>query len=196
MKKELIYYGNTIKIPDDVRRKIHLNIFLKALSFVLLEALTITAAYFFSKGSGLLASQITYTIAALIPFGVTRVPFCFIDKTYVGQVEKVEVATVSNTETAMTLLTKNIVTIYVRLESGDVVVKKVNEGRVKNSAIVDEYKVGTVVIHLYGTKYIVPYPENKTKALNKKCFICGQTSPNENDKCYGCGHTLISNMNE
>ena len=93
----------------------------------------------------------------------------------------------------MKLFNKNIVSVYIRLESGDVEVRKANEGKIRNSGIVSEFKEGNIAMHLYGTDYIVPVPENKTRALNKKCFICGQTSPNEATECYHCHHSLLSN---
>lgn len=193
MNKNLSYFGMVVSIPEDVRKGIIKRLVLKAISFILLEALTITTAYFFSQGSGVLATQMTYLVAAFIPVLLTKVPFCFFDKTYIGKIEKVNVETVSQTETAMKLFNKNIVTLYICLESGNVLVKKANEGRLKNASVVNEYKENDIVIHLYGTDYIVPLPDNKAFALNKKCFLCGQTSSNEADKCYHCGHSLLDN---
>lgn len=193
MKKTLFYYDKEIQIPEDVNRGIIKRLILKGVSFLFLEALLITAAYFFSKGSGSLATQMTYLVACLAPIFITRVPFCYIDKAYIGKIQKVNVETVSKRETSMTLLSQNIVTLYILLESGDVKVVKANEGRIKNSGIVNEYTEGDLVVHLYGTSFIVPVPDNKSRALNKKCFLCGQTSSSEAEKCYHCGHSLLSN---
>ena len=194
MKNTVKYFDKTINIPKDVKNGITKRLILRGTSFVLLEGLLITVAYFFSMGSGTLATQMTYLVACLAPIFITKVPFCYIDKTYIGKIEKVAVETVSKRETSMTLLNKNIVTLYVLLESGDIKVIKANEGRIKNSGIVNEYKEGDLVIHLYGTDYIVPVPNYKAGALNKKCFICGQTSRSEADKCYHCGHSLLDNI--
>ena len=194
MKKTLKYLNKTIEIPEDITRTIKKKLILRVVSFVLLEAVAVTVAYFFSKGSGDLASQITYFIACLIPFPVTGVPFAFFDKTYIGEIADVQVETVAQTETAMSLFSKNIVTLYIRNENGDIEVKKANEGRTKNAGIVSEYNIGDIAIHLYGTSFVVPLPDNKSKTLNKKCFICGQTSSSEAEKCYHCGHSLLDNV--
>ena len=196
MKKTLKYHGKTIEIPEDITRTIKKRLILRVVSFVLLEALLIFVAYFFSKGSGINATEITYCIAVIAPFAITRIPFCFFDKTYIGTIRRVDVETVAKTETAMKLFNKNIITVFIEKEDGGMEVRKANEGKIKNSGIVGEYKEGDIAIHLYGTDFIVPLSHNVSKALNKKCFICGQTSPNEAEKCYHCGHTLLKNLGE
>jgi hypothetical protein len=196
MKKELQYFDKRILIPDDVRSTIIKRIVFRIISFLVLEALLIFVAYFFSKGSGINATEITYCIAVIAPFAITRIPFCFFDKTYIGTIRRVDVETVAKTETAMKLFNKNVITVFIETQDGGMEVRKANEGKIKNSGIVGEYKEGDIAIHLYGTDFIVPLSHNVSKALNKKCFICGQTSPNEAEKCYHCGHTLLKNLGE
>lgn len=149
---------------------------------------------FHSMGSEMRISF--YVLFLLLPFLISGVPFRMIDKSYRGTVVKVKVeTTVDNASAAKPtrehLYPKNTVFLLIRRDDGKTILKKVYEGKANSQEILETYKEGDAVFHLYGTKHIGVIP--KASDAQVSCAVCANTNSIENETCRTCGHSLIKN---
>lgn len=138
----------------------------------------------------------TYVIVMLIPFAVTRVPFCLFDRTFVAKVKHVHVqneyVAIKGLEGSNLSISRTLATfVYLTLELPDGKEKRI---KAVQSGFVEEYKPGDTVFHLYGAKHTVILPE--TAGDHVECPACGDDNRTELDRCHSCGHTLIKSMHD
>ena len=139
-----------------------------------------------------------YVLAMLLPFVITRVPFCLFDKTYTGTVRRVDVKneyTMEKKEQFSRLYTSRrlIQAAYLDVEepSGSMRQVKIMLG---NNAIAEEFKPGDTVFHLYGAKHTLILPE--LAGDHVECPVCGDDNRATLTECHSCGHTLIKSIKD
>ena len=139
----------------------------------------------------------TYVVVMLIPFAVTRVPFCLFDRTFVAKVKHVHVQNEyvaikglagSNLSISRTLATF----VYLTLELPNGKEKRFKAAQV--GGFIEEFKPGQTVFHLYGAKHTVILPEMAGDHV--ECPVCGDDNRAELTNCHSCGHTLIKSMHD
>ena len=139
----------------------------------------------------------TYIVVMLIPFAVTRVPFCLFDRTFVGKVKKVHVqneyVAVKGLSGSNLHISRTLVTfVYLTLELSNGKEKTIKAAQ--GGGFVEEYKPGDTVFHLYGTNHTVVLPE--TAGDHVECPVCGDDNRAELGECHSCGHTLIKSIHD
>lgn len=137
-----------------------------------------------------------YVLAMLLPFVITRVPFCLFDRTFVGKVKHVHVQNEyvavkglagSNLHISRTLATF----VYLSLDLPDGKEKRI---KTVQSGFIEEFKPGDTVFHLYGTNHTIVLPEMAGDHV--ECPVCGDDNRAELTACHSCGHTLIKSMHD
>ncbi len=139
---------------------------------------------------------IVSTLLSLIPFLIFGIPWKLIDRTYRGEILRVDIkTTVDNASsihpTRELLYRKNTIYLHVLLEGGQTVRRKVYEGDARLAQHLDTYHAGDRVFHLYGSQVTVKLLESADTAV--QCAACGNISHTESVVCEVCGRTLIKN---
>lgn len=139
-----------------------------------------------------------YILTMLIPFAITRFPFCLFDQTFTGTVKGVHVKneyTMEKKEMFSFSYTSRrlIQAAYLDIEEPYGNTREVKI-MMNNNALAEEFKPGDTVFHLYGAKHTVILPE--TAGDHVECPACGDDNRTELDRCHSCGHTLIKSMHD
>lgn len=139
-----------------------------------------------------------YLLTMLIPFAITRFPFCLFDQTFTGTVKGVHVKneyTMEKKEQFSFSYTSRrlIQAAYLDIEEPYGNTREVKI-MLNNNAIADEFHPGDTVFHLYGAKHTVILPEKSGDHV--ECPVCGDDNRAELTECHSCGHTLIKSMQD
>ena len=139
----------------------------------------------------------TYIVVMLIPFAVTRVPFCLFDHTFTGTVKKVKVqneyVAVKGLAGSPRYNSRTLATfVYLTVELPDGMEKHYKAAQ--GGGFMEEYKPGQTVFHLYGAKHTLVLPEKSGDHV--ECPVCGDDNRAELDRCHSCGHTLIKSVHD
>ncbi len=138
-----------------------------------------------------------YVLAMLLPFAITRVPFCLFDRTFTGTVKKVKVqneyVAVKGLEGSPRAMSRTLATfVYLTVELPDGKEKQYKAAQ--GGGFMEEYKPGDTVFHLYGAKHTVVLPEMAGDHV--ECPVCGDDNRATLTECHSCGHTLIKSMHD
>ena len=191
MSNKLTYNDINVNIPKDVKNYGIKRAILTTVYFILGEAAAVFGAYLFSTNSNEAATVITFAIAIAIPFFVTGFPMKIIDRSYIGMIVKVNVATTTTSsmkEGPMHVHQNNDVNLYIKEENGNILVKKAYQGEAKTKSGFKKYANGDIVVHVYGTEPIILLPLKPS--MDCQCAVCDTKIANQ-DFCPSCGHTLI-----
>ena len=174
----------------------------KSRRFVISFVLTALALIFF--GDLFLSSKypeakvIVYTLVLALPFVFTKFPFCVIDSTYYGTVEKIEVEMTKDARPAAysykgyRIYDKGTVYLRIRTPDGRLIRRKVYGGIASLQKYISKYHEDDEVFHLYGTNTVVVLP--KEKDTHVACPVCGEMNEKENELCDKCGHTILHDI--
>ena len=189
-----------LRLPRDLRGHVRKAVIKKITPCVLLLIAFGGAMYFYGERIFALVPPAVrvgaYVLSMLLPFVITRVPFCLFDRTFVGKVKHVHVQNEyvavkglagSNLHISRTLATF----VYLSLDLPDGKEKRI---KTVQSGFIEEFKPGDTVFHLYGTKHTLVLPE--TAGDHVECPVCGDDNRAELDCCHSCGHTLIKSMHD
>ena len=188
-----------MKLSKDLKKYVTNYILNRIISFVILTAGLIIVLVLWGnvifKTDNKIYQYGCYTLAMLLPFVLTGVPFGLIDRTYCGIVTKVDVATALASKSVvkvggdMMWYTKNTIFLTVLLDNGKQIKTKVYEGEAKLEQHINTYKEGDRVFHLYGTKTTVVLPEEADTHV--QCPVCGASNDKTVEICRMCDHTLV-----
>lgn len=152
---------------------------------------------------------ILFAVLVVLPFAVTGVPFCFIDKNWRGEIIDINYFTAGSIwagasagKSSVKLGSKSIVyrtsdskklgfsarytlAVTVKMDDGSIKKEKVSTF----GGIISSYKIGDTVIHFKGIRELLIISKNDDGMLN--CVVCGCNNPKTRDNCFGCGHTLL-----
>lgn len=139
----------------------------------------------------------TYVVVMLIPFAVTRVPFCLFDRTFTGTVKHVKVqneyVAIKGLAGSPRYNSRTLATfVYLTVELPDG--KEKHFKAAQGGGYMEEYKPGDTVFHLYGAKHTLVLPEMAGDHV--ECPVCGDDNRAELDRCHSCGHTLIKSIHD
>ena len=185
-----------IEIPRDIRNTVKSRITKRV---ALAAALTLAVAvliYFFGDtvfaSFGSPSKEILYVIllvAIPLSFGI---PFSFIDRTWCGEVTRVDIRTESASGGALRngarIYTKHFVDLEIKRNDGKIIDRTVYEGTAATGRKFSAYQVGDRVVHVYGTKHIQVIHDNVSRPT--VCVVCGTENPTDEKVCGSCGHTL------
>ena len=190
----------TLRLPRDLRGHVRRAVIKKITPCVLLLIAFGGAMYFYGERIFALVPPAVrvgaYVLAMLLPFVITRVPFCLFDRTFVGKVKHVHVQNEyvavkglagSNLHISRTLATF----VYLSLDLPDGKEKRI---KTVQSGFIEEFKPGDTVFHLYGTNHTIVLPEMAGDHV--ECPVCGDDNRAELTACHSCGHTLIKSMHD
>ena len=189
-----------LRLPRDLRGHVRKAVIKKIAPCVLLLIAFGGAMYFYGERIFALVPPAVrvgaYVLAMLLPFVITRVPFCLFDRTFVGKVKHVHVQNEyvavkglagSNLHISRTLATF----VYLTLDLPDGKEKRI---KTVQSGFIEEFKPGDTVFHLYGTNHTIVLPEMAGDHV--ECPVCGDDNRAELTACHSCGHTLIKSMHD
>ena len=189
-----------LRLPRDLRGHVRRAVIKKITPCVLLLIAFGGAMYFYGERIFALVPPAVrvgaYVLAMLLPFVITRVPFCLFDSTFVGKVKHVHVQNEyvavkglagSNLHISRTLATF----VYLTLDLPDGKEKRI---KTVQSGFIEEFKPGDTVFHLYGTNHTIVLPEMAGDHV--ECPVCGDDNRVELIACHSCGHTLIKSMHD
>ena len=191
-----------LRLPRDLRGHVRRAVIKKITPCVLLLIAFGGAMYFYGERIFALVPPAVrvgaYVLAMLLPFVITRVPFCLFDRTFVGKVKHVHVKNEFTMEKKELFSPSYTSRRLIQAAYLDVQEPDGNERQVKimlgNNAIADEFHPGDTVFHLYGAKHAVILPE--LSGDHVECPVCGDDNRTELTACHSCGHTLIKSMHD
>ena len=190
-----------LRLPRDLRGHVRKTVIKKTAPCVSLLIVFGLVLYFFGERIFAVvpdAVQIgAYILFMLIPFAITRFPFCLFDKTFVGTVKRVHVqneyVAIKGLAGSPRYNSRTLATmVYLTVELPDGTEKHLKAAQ--GGGFIEEYKPGYTVFHLYGTKHTLVLPE--TAGDHVECPVCGDDNRAELDCCHSCGHTLIKSMKD
>jgi ribosomal protein S27E len=189
-----------LRLPRDLRGHVRRAVIKKITPCVLLLIAFGAVLYLFGERIFELVPPAVrigaYVLAMLLPFVITRVPFCLFDRTFVGKVKQVHVQNEyvavkglagSNLHISRTLATF----VYLSLDLPDGKEKRI---KTVQSGFIEEFKPGDTVFHLYGTNHTIVLPEMAGDHV--ECPVCGDDNRATLTECHSCGHTLIKSMHD
>ena len=200
---------NNKGLPKDLKDYARAAFWRKSRTFIISFVATLIALIFL--GDIILptkypeAKPIIYTVILALPFIFTKFPFCIIDSTYCGIVERVQIETTTgikafkdNDQGARTtyntwkMYEQNTIYLYIRTHGGELIRREVFRGMASLQEFIGAYEKGDEVFHLYGTNTVVILPkENDTHV---KCPVCGVVNEKGRETCRECGHTVLSSL--
>ena len=145
----------------------------------------------------LLSAFYTVIVAGILIW--SKIPKRFIDKTFCGKIKEVSVYSRRRSDdpakpTRETYRTYHTVKLKVETPDGKTVGHEVTTLRHSAASVIEEYKEGDGVFHLYGTDVTVMFPAGTDAFVF--CSVCGESNHVENDTCRKCGHTLIKSADD
>ena len=191
--------GQKLRLPRDLRGHVRRAVFKKLAPCVLLLIVFGLVIFFLGERIFALVPPAirvgTYIVVMLIPFVITRVPFCLMDKTFTGTVKQVKVqneyVAVKGLEGSPRAMSRTLATfVYLTVELPDG--KEKHFKAAQGGGYMEEYKPGDTVFHLYGAKHTLVLPEQAGDHV--ECPVCGDDNRAELTACHSCGHTLIKSM--
>ena len=191
-----------LRLPRDLRGHVCKTVIKKVAPCVLLLIAFGAVLYLWGERIFVILPPIArigaYILTMLIPFAITRFPFCLFDQTFTGTVKAVHVKneyTMEKKEQFSFSYTSRrlIQAAYLMIEepSGNMREVKI---MLNNNAIADEFHPGDTVFHLYGVKHTVILPEKSGDHV--ECPVCGDDNRAELTACHSCGHTLIKSVHD
>ena len=192
--------GQKLRLPRDLRGHVRLAVCKKIMPFVLLMIAFGAVLYLWGERIFVIFPPIArigaYILTMLIPFAITRFPFCLFDQTFTGTVKGVHVKneyTMEKKELFSFSYTSRrlIQAAYLDIEEPYGNTREVKI-MMNNNELAEEFKPGDTVFHLYGAKHTVILPESAGDHV--ECPVCGDDNRAELTACHSCGHTLIKSM--
>ena len=200
---------NNKGLPKDLKDYARAALWRKSRMFIISFVVTLIALIFL--GDTILppkypeAKPIIYTVILALPFIFTKFPFCIIDSTYCGIVERVQIETTTGikafkdndqgartTYNSLKMYEQNTIYLYIRTHDGELIRREVFLGMASLQEFIGTDEKGDEVFHLYGTNTVVILPkENDTHV---KCPVCGVVNEKGRETCRECGHTLLSSL--
>ncbi len=190
-----------LRLPRDLRGHVRRAVIKKITPCVLLLIAFGGAMYLFGERIFELVPPAVrvgaYVLAMLLPFVITRVPFCLFDRTFVGKVKQVHVqneyVAIKGLAGSPRYNSRTLATfVYLTVELPDGKEKQYKAAQ--GGGFMEEYKPGDTVFHLYGAKHTVVLPEMAGDHV--ECPVCGDDNRAELTACHSCGHTLIKSMHD
>ena len=206
-----------IDLPEDIRRYVKQNI-IKRLWICALVVVLDIAAYFvcnryFIDNLGFINMVAIFAAAGFCGISATGIFKYIFDRSWCGEVIKVEVETVKGINYVTNVCTQyeeNVILLYVKKPNGKIIIheamrlgigmdtpyrrmraytdKYINVGKIEYE--VKNYSVGDRIYHFYGLPHLFVHHIEDMSRVN--CVICGMKNPVENKVCGECGHTLIT----
>ena len=191
-----------LRLPRDLRGHVRLAVCKKIMPFVLLMIAFGAVLYLWGERIFVIFPPIArigaYILTMLIPFAITRFPFCLFDQTFTGTVKGVHVKNEYVMEKKELFSRSYTSRHLIQAAYLDIEEPYGNTREVKimmnNNALAEEFKPGDTVFHLYGAKHTVVLPE--TAGDHVECPVCGDDNRAELGKCHSCGHTLIKSIHD
>lgn len=188
------------QLPIELRELVHRKVLFRVLSCLFLIAVNATIILLWgdvlfatAKGQEIF-KHLCYELFLLLPLVITRIDKVFTDRSYIGTVQDVRIATVADSKSAVKptremLYCKNEIFLAVKTDSGKIIERKVYSGPANNSQKLEYYHVGDRVLHLHGTGVTIVLPEANSKRCY--CAVCEGSSDIRNRKCEHCGRVLM-----
>ena len=190
------------RVPRDIQQYVRRRVLRRVIPCaVLIVALVVSFLVFDETFFGdpdkplrLQAQMLAYVLAFIVPMLITGVPFKLIDRSFEGKVEKVHAyTTVEDPRRALhmrdTRYQRLNVRLTVRTSEGVRIKRSVAKSKIVDKRILEWYRMGDQVLHLYGTDYTIVLPTKEKGAV--RCVICGKKNEYGAVRCCECGYSLI-----
>ncbi len=204
MKKEV---HMKLNIPKDIKRHVAFRIVPRVIICLLLITIIVTLVTLnleIMLKKGISQVILICAVSLVLVCVVTGVPKKLIDSTWCGEIVDQKTKNIiqskmtgANYKTGFDAMGtkmseyRNTLTVTVKTDNGANVSFVAYDGTAGDGgafgAALVNYKVGTRVLHVYGTKYLQPLEDERDTV---KCIVCGEENKNNAEKCETCGHTL------
>lgn len=189
----------SIKLPHDIKEYIKKKMILSVSACVVLLTAVVTVLVcwgeFLFGGFGKYNMIGIYAFLLLLPFAVTGATIYLFDKSWHGVIAKVELKAINSFRKGTKIMIKKVqLEVTVDRDDGKRVVKVFEEVNPSNipkdwTEASTDFRVGDDIYHIVGLKH--PLVVHKGRIELTKCVICGLRNPSGNERCDGCGHSLI-----
>lgn len=189
-----------IKLPHDIKEYIKRKIVFRVAvcAIFLIAVVTVLSCWgeMLFGGFGKYNMIVIYILLVLLPFAVTATPIYLFDKNWHGVITHVELKSINSFQkgTMKTMIRKVQLEVTIDRDNGKQVVKifdEINPSSIPKdwSERSTDFRVGDDIYHIVGLKY--PLVIHKGHAELTRCIVCGLKNPAGNEKCDGCGYSLI-----
>ena len=189
----------SIKLPHDIKEYVKRNIILRvSVCVILLIAVTTVLALWGDMlfgGFGKYNMIGIYVLILLFPLAVTGAPLYIIDKSWHGVIAHVELKAVNSFKKGTKIMIRKVqLEVTIDRDDGKRVTKVYEEITPSNipkdwSEESTDFRVGDEIYHIVGLKH--PLVVHKGHIELTKCIVCGLRNPSGNERCDGCGYSLI-----
>ena len=188
-----------IKLPYDIKEYIKKKMILRVSACVILLLAVVTILVCWGEmlfgGFGKYNMIGIYALLVLFPFAVTGMPIYLFDRNWKGVISNVELKTINSFKHGSNVMIKKFqLEVTIDREDGKRIVRTFEEVDPFSipkdwSESSTDYRVGSEIYHIVGLKH--PLVVHKGYSELTKCVICGLRNPSGNERCDGCGHSLI-----
>ena len=188
-----------IKLPYDIKEYIKKKMILRVSACVILLLAVVTILVCWGEmlfgGFGKYNMIGIYALLVLFPFAVTGMPIYLFDRNWKGVISNVEVKTINSFRHGSNVMIKKFqLEVTIDREDGKRIVRTFEEVDPFSipkdwSESSTDYREGSEIYHIVGLKH--PLVVHKEYSELTKCVICGLRNPSGNERCDGCGHSLI-----
>ena len=190
---------NYIKLPHDIKEYIKKKMIFRVTACIILLAAVVTILACWGEmlfgGFGKYNMIGIYALLVLLPFAATGAPIYLFDRSWRGVIANVELKTINSFKKGSKVMIKKVqLEVTIDREDGKRMVKtfeEVNPFSIPKdwSENSTDYRVGSEIYHIVGLKY--PLVVHKGHNELTKCVVCGLRNPSGNERCDGCGHSLV-----
>ena len=182
-------------VPEDVRKYIRKYILKVILLCVISLIISAFICYFFSHIETHRGFRyILYSLIFAIPIVFIITTKIVMRLPWQGEIIKLVYENTVESErpykpTLESLYNRNTLYGCIKLTNGNIKMKEIYSGRLKESSRLDDYKVGDKVIHIIGMDYCYVISKDFIQ-----CGICGtkNKTDNTNDVCENCGYHFVN----
>lgn len=198
---------NTVKaiLPEDIQKEVTKSVLKKVIPFAAVEMFLISYILLWGEQSfkmvDLTVRLLIYVALVVLPIFIFKIHKLVADRSWKGEIIGINVeAGYDSTQKA--LFHVNYLILTVKREDGKIIERTVNAfcvraalpTNVKSSHssgkaeyAEDDYAIGDKVYHYYGLSHLLVVHNHNSR----ECVICGANNPQENDRCFYCGHSII-----
>lgn len=192
-----------IKLPHDVKEYIKRKIAIRVAVCVVFLAAVVTVLICWGEmlfgGFGKYNMIGIYVLLLLLPFAVTAAPVYLLDKSWHGIISHVELKSINSFKkgTMKIMIRKIQLEVTIDRDDGKQVVKifdEINPSSIPKdwSEKATDFRVGDDIYHIAGLKHPLVIHQGHSELT--KCIVCGLRNPAGNERCVGCGHSLIERI--
>lgn len=187
-------------VPKDIKKFVLKKRLARIIPFICIEASAAVLLFFapFLQNVSNLNKILTFSAVTLLCCFFTGVPLKMIDRTWAGEVTRVQYRRIRRSSTPGKPSVEswrqqdfelfNAFVLFIKTDKGRVIKRKAGEKLlIFTPNDKEEYAPGDYVVHVAGTDHTVIL----NRKDNIRCAVCGASSEKGSETCHSCGYHLI-----